>query len=52
MFMGAAHETCSWVTVLSSHWSGTQQTSPYPKNVVPHDWSRGRQKSDLSLFYL
>jgi len=25
--------TCSGVTVLSSHWSGTQQTSPYPKTL-------------------
>jgi len=27
----------AWITVLFSHWSGTQQASPYPKNVAPRD---------------
>ena len=44
------HKNMSMVTVLSSHWSGTQQTSALFKNTVPRDRSRGRRKSDLNLF--
>ena len=43
-------KTCPWVTVLSSHWSGTQQTSALSKSTVPRDRSRGGRKSDLNLF--
>ena len=44
-------KTCPGVTVLSFHWSGTQQTSPYPKTLY-HVTDHVVDERAISIFFI